>query len=86
MEVTQESRQESFDNKTSTDDHGMHLFGTAKDQFGNKYYLIKNSWGETGKYKGVWYMSEAFCKEKCLNFVVNKNAIPKDIKKKLGIK
>ena len=85
-EVTQESRQESFDNKTSTDDHGMHLYGTAKDQFGNKYYLIKNSWGETGKYKGVWYMSEAFCKEKCLNFVVNKNAIPKDIRKKLGIK
>ena len=85
-EVTQESRQESFDNKTSTDDHGMHLYGIAKDQFGNKFYLIKNSWGETGKYKGVWYMSEAFCKEKCLNFVVNKNAIPKDIKKKLGIK
>lgn len=86
MEVTQETRQESFDNKTSTDDHGMHLYGSAKDQFGNKYYLIKNSWGETGKYKGVWYMSEAFAKEKTLNFVVNKNAIPKDIRKKLGIK
>ena len=53
---------------------------------GNKFYLIKNSWGEAGKYKGVWYMSEAYLKEKTLNFVVNKNAIPKDIKKKLGIK
>ena len=52
--VTQETRQQSFDNKTSTDDHGMHLFGIARDQFGSKYYLIKNSWGETGKYKGVW--------------------------------
>jgi len=85
-EVTQESRQKAFDCKQSTDDHGMHLFGTAKDQNGTKYYLIKNSWGETGKYKGVWYMSENFVKAKTLNFVVNKKALPKDIQKKLGIK
>ena len=85
-EVTQESRQEGYDNKTTTDDHGMHLFGIAKDQDGNKFYMIKNSWGESGKYKGVWYMSENFCKAKVLNIVVNKNAIPKDIRKKLGIK
>jgi len=84
--VTQETRQESFDNKTSTDDHGMHLYGIAKDQFGGKFYLIKNSWGEAGKYKGIWYMSEAFLREKTLNIVVNRNAIPKDIKKKIGIK
>lgn len=85
-EVTQESRQTGFDIKQTTDDHGMHLFGIAKDQNGTKYYLIKNSWGETGKYKGVWYMSENFFKAKTLNIVVNKNAIPKDIQKKLGIK
>ena len=83
--VTQESRQLMFDNKQSTDDHGMHLYGTAKDQNGNKYYLIKNSWGESGAYKGIWYMSENFCKAKTLNFVVNKNAIPVEIQKKLGI-
>ena len=86
MEVTQESRQVMFDEKTSTDDHGMHLYGTAKDQNGTKYYLIKNSWGVTGAYDGVWYMSENFVKAKTLNFVVNKKALPKDIAKKLGIK
>ena len=86
IEVTQENRQQWFDEKTSTDDHGMHLYGIAKDQNGNKYYLIKNSWGVTGAYDGVWYMSEAFVKGKTLNFVVNKKALPKDIAKKLGIK
>ena len=86
IEVNQELRQLWFDEKTSTDDHGMHLFGTAKDQNGTKYYLIKNSWGETGAYKGVWYMSEEFVKGKTLNFVVNKKALPKDIAKKLGVK
>ncbi len=86
MEVTQEIRQRMFDEKTSTDDHGMHLYGTAKDQNGTKYYLIKNSWGVTGAYDGMWYMSENFVKAKTLNFVVNKKALPKDIAKKLGIK
>ena len=86
IEVTQENRQQWFDEKTSTDDHGMHLYGIAKDQNGNKYYLIKNSWGVTGAYDGVWYMSESFVKGKTLNFVVNKKALPKDIAKKLGIK
>ena len=86
LEVTQEIRQQMFDEKTSTDDHGMHLYGTAKDQNGTKYYLIKNSWGVTGAYDGMWYMSENFVKAKTLNFVVNKKALPKDIAKKLGIK
>ena len=86
IQVTQELRQQWFDEKTSTDDHGMHLYGTAKDQNGTKYYLIKNSWGVTGAYDGLWYMSEEFVKGKTLNFVVNKKALPKDIAKKLGIK
>ncbi|MBO5582101.1 MAG: aminopeptidase [Bacteroidales bacterium] len=86
LDVTQEIRQRMFDEKTSTDDHGMHLYGTAKDQNGTKYYLIKNSWGVTGAYDGTWYMSENFVKGKTLNFVVNKKALPKDIAKKLGIK
>lgn len=86
VDVTPELRQLYFDNKQTTDDHGMHLYGTAKDQFGNKYYLIKNSWGVTGKYDGTWYMSEAFVKGKTINYVVNRKAIPAEIKKKLGIK
>ena len=85
IEVNQENRQLWFDEKTSTDDHGMHLYGIAKDQNGNKYYLIKNSWGVTGAYDGIWYMSENFCKAKTLNIVVNKKAIPANIRKKLGI-
>ena len=86
IEVNQENRQQWFDEKTSTDDHGMHLYGIAKDQNGVKYYLIKNSWGESGEYKGIWYMSEQFVKGKTLNFVVNKKAVPKEILKKQGLK
>ncbi len=86
MEVNQQNRQQWFDEKTSTDDHGMHLYGTAKDQNGTKYYLIKNSWGETGTYKGIWYMSENFVKGKTLDILVNRNAVPKDILKKLNLK
>ena len=84
--VTQEMRQEGYDNKTTTDDHGMHIFGIAKDQNGTKYYMVKNSWGPSGKYKGFWYASEAYVKYKTMNIVVNKNAVPAHIKAKLGIK
>ena len=82
---TQESRQIDFDNKTMTDDHGMHLYGIAKDQDGNKFYMIKNSWGETGKYKGIWYASEAFVLGETIDIIVHKDALTKDLKKKLGI-
>lgn len=84
--VTQESRQAEFDRMTTTDDHGMHIYGKAVDQNGNKYYLVKNSWGNAGEFKGIWYMSESYIKAKTINFVVNKNAVPKDIRKKAGIK
>ena len=84
--VTQEMRQEGYDRKTTTDDHGMHIYGVAKDQNGTNYFMVKNSWGETGKYKGIWYASETFVKFKTLNIVVHKDALPKSIAKKLGIK
>ena len=82
---TQEMRQERFDNWELTDDHGMLIYGVAKDQNGREYYMVKNSWGETGDYKGTWYMSKAFIALNTMDFLVNKNAIPKDIRKKLGI-
>ena len=85
-EVTQESRQLGYDNKQTTDDHGMHIYGLAKDQNGTNYFLVKNSWGNAGKFNGTWYMSDTFARAKTLNIVVNKKALPKDIKKKLGIK
>jgi aminopeptidase C len=81
---TQEMRQERFDNWELTDDHGMLIYGLAKDQFGKEYYMVKNSWGETGEYKGTWYMTKNFIAANTMDFLVNKNAIPKEIRKKLG--
>ena len=82
---TQKMRQERFDNWELTDDHGMLIYGIAKDQYGKEYYMVKNSWGETGTYKGIWYMNKACIAANTMDFMVNKNAIPKDIRKKLGI-
>ena len=82
---TQEMRQERFDNWELTDDHGMLIYGIAKDQNGKEYYMVKNSWGETGEYKGVWYMTKTFIAANTMDFLINKNAIPKNIRKKLGI-
>jgi aminopeptidase C len=64
----------------------MHIYGVAKDQNGNKYFMVKNSWGEAGKYNGIWYASDAFVRYKTLNIVVHKDALPKHIAKKLGIR
>lgn len=87
MEITQEMRQQAYDNWETTDDHGMQIFGTAHDQNGKRYYMIKNSWGtQKSDYKGIWYISEAFMKYKTNDILVHKDAIPKDIRKKLGIK
>ena len=83
---TQEERQIAYDNWETTDDHGMQIYGIAKDQNGKEYYMVKNSWGEAGTYKGIWYASKAFARYKTMNIVVHKNAIPKEIRKKLGIK
>jgi len=84
--ITQEMRQVEFDNYQTTDDHGMHLTGIAKDQNGNKYYIIKNSWGlEDHKYKGYFYASEPYVMLKTMDIMVHKNAIPREIRKKLGL-
>lgn len=84
--VTQEMRQEAYDNWETTDDHGMLIYGLATDQNGKEYFMVKNSWGESGKYKGIWYASKAFVAYKTMNILVHKDAVPKDIKKKLGLK
>lgn len=85
-EITQEARQKAFDNYETTDDHGMLIMGVATDQDGHKFYKVKNSWGESQLYKGHFYASEPFVLYKTTNLVINKNAVPKDIAKKLGIK
>ena len=84
--VTQEERQQAFDNWETTDDHGMLIYGKAKDQIGNEYYIVKNSWGDYGEYHGIFYASKAFVRYKTMNIVVHKNAIPEAIRVKLGIK
>ena len=87
MVITQEMRQQAFDNWENTDDHGMQIFGVAKDQNGKRYYMVKNSWGtEKSDYKGIWYVSEAFMQYKTNDVLVHKDALPKDIRKKLNIK
>lgn len=84
--ITQQMRQYAYDNWENTDDHGMQIFGTAKDQNGKRYYMVKNSWGTVkSDYKGIWYISEAFMQYKTNDVLVHKNAIPKDIRKKLKI-
>jgi len=83
--ATQELRQERYDNWELTDDHGMQIYGVAKDQNGKEYYMVKNSWGETGEYKGTWYMTKTFIAANTMDYLINKNAIPAEIRKKLGI-
>ena len=80
---SQEKRQEEYDNWQLTDDHGMHIYGKATDQNGRQYYKVKNSWGKHGDYDGIWYMSRNFIIAKAMDIMVNKNAVPKDILKKL---
>ena len=84
--VNDQDRIDAYNNYETTDDHGMVIYGKAKDQMGNEYFMVKNSWGEAGNYNGIWYASEAFARYKTLNIIVHKDALPKDIKKKLGIK
>ena len=84
-EITPEMRQAAFDNYTTTDDHGMHIIGLAKDQTGREYYIVKNSWGETNDYKGFLFVTKNFVKYKTTALMVNKGGIPTEIAKKLGV-
>ena len=83
--ITQEMRQVAYDNYETTDDHGMVIVGTATDQAGNPFFKVQNSWGDSGPYKGFYYFSRPFVEYKTMDIMVNKNLIPKDIKKKLGL-
>ncbi len=83
--ITQEIRQEAFDNYETQDDHGMHIVGIVKDQNGTKYYIVKNSWGVKGNdCDGFFYASEAFVKYKTTSIMLHKDGVKKEIAKKLG--
>ncbi len=85
LEITAELRQKAYDNKTTTDDHGMHIIGMYKDQKGTRFFLVKNSWG-TGNYpKGYLYVSENYLKFKTINIYLHKDGIQAPLKKKLNL-
>jgi bleomycin hydrolase len=84
--ITQQMRQEAFDNYQTTDDHGMHITGLVKDQQGTKYYLVKNSWGASNDCQGYLFASEAYVRYKTTNIMLHKDALPKKIAKKLNLR
>lgn len=76
-EITPKIRQKAFDNFTTTDDHLMEIVGRASDQNGNKYYIVKNSWGtEEHKFDGYFYASDAYVRYKTIYVTLNKNGLP----------
>lgn len=84
--ITQEMRQKGYDSKQTTDDHGMHAVGLYKDQKGTEYLLIKNSWGTNyNNCDGYFFASEAYFKYKTINIYLHKDALSKEMKKKLKI-
>ncbi|MGM9870374.1 MAG: aminopeptidase C [Muribaculaceae bacterium] len=82
--VTQEMRQEMYDNQTTTDDHGMEIVGIATDQNGKRYYKVKNSWDRNQKYGGFIYVSEPYFLAKTINVYMHRDALPKSLAKKIG--
>jgi bleomycin hydrolase len=85
LEVSQEMRQIAFDNFQTTDDHGMHIIGMAKDKSGNTFYKVKNSWGDYNKFNGYFYASKPYVSYKTMCIMVHKDAIPPGIRAKLNL-
>ena len=83
--ITPELRQKAFDEQTTTDDHGMHITGMVKDQSGKNYYIVKNSWGTSNYLQGYLYVSENYVRYKTICVMVHKDALSKELKKKLEI-
>jgi len=85
VEVTQEMRQLAFDNYETTDDHGMHIIGTAKSQDGKVFYKVKNSWGDYNEFQGYFYASKPYISYKSMSLMVHKDGVPKHIREKLEL-
>ena len=86
QESAEIDRQSSFEDKTTSIDHMMHVIGTATDKNNNKWYYVKNSWGNfTNAYGGYLFMQREYFKIKTVAFIVNKNAIPASIRKKMKL-
>ena len=85
MKIDEKNRQAAYNNKRTTDDHLMHIVGLAKDQHGDEFYIVKNSWGTQNIYKGFLYASKAFINYKTVAIMVNKNAIDPDLRRKMAL-
>jgi aminopeptidase C len=84
LKVTQEQRQQLFDQWDATYDHVMLIYGTAKDKDGNDYYMVKNSWGKTGDYDGTWYMSKEYIALYTTYIFVNRHALADKLRQRMG--
>jgi hypothetical protein len=73
---TQEMRQEQWNDWRFTYDHVMLIYGKAVDEQGKPYYIVKNSWGESGQYKGIWYMSRDYMTLNTTYLFLNRHALP----------
>lgn len=85
LHITPDLRQLGYDNKTTQDDHGMHITGLFKEKGGEFFYLVKNSWGTGNHPQGYLYVSQAYFKYKTINVYLHKDALPPDIRKKLKL-
>lgn len=85
LEVTQQMRQDAFDNYETTDDHGMHIIGTAKTKDGKVFYKVKNSWGDYNKFDGYFYASKPYVDYKTMSLMVHKDGVPQHIREKLKL-
>ena len=85
VEVTQEMRQKAYDEKETTDDHGMHIIGFNVDRKGRYFFLVKNSWGTSNYPEGYLYVSEAYFKLKTINIYLHKEAIQDQLRAKIGL-
>lgn len=83
--ITADQRQAAFDNFTTTDDHGMHIVGTVKDQNGKPYYIVKNSWGASNDYKGYMYATKEYVRYKTISLLLHKKGLTKNMQSKLGV-
>jgi bleomycin hydrolase len=85
IDVTQQMRQDAFDNYQTTDDHGMHIIGTAKTPDGKVFYKVKNSWGDYNKFDGYFYASKPYVDYKTMSLMVHKDGVPEHIREKLKL-
>lgn len=86
-DINDDARQFRFSNRTTTDDHGMHLIGSTM-QDGREWFLIKDSGSGSRNNDpdapefGYYFFSWDYVKLKMMDFLVHKDAV-KDLLTKI---